>query len=501
MNSRMNNKWTTALLGLIAGVALAVTWQALGSERGPVADADATEEEVPRGPQGGRLLIGDALRLEVTIFESGVPPQFRVFPTSPSGASIAPSEVTLAATLARLSGQVDRIPFAPEADYLRGSSTVEEPHSFDVTLVATYKGRSETFKYQQVEGRTVIADAALASSAIKVETAGPGEIAPTLELPGEVIVPPSRHVEVTPRLSGVLTDLRVQLGQAVRQGDVIAQVTSRELADASATYVAAVRRGEFARVTRDREEDLFKRRITAEQDFRLAQQAFDVALADQRLARERLLALGLDASAVEAMTRPDAPSQSSLAVRAPASGTVTEQHAAEGEVVTAERPIVTITDTSEVWVNVQVHARDLALVRPGRTVTVKGVGTTLSATGRIAHVSPVVGDDTRTATARVVLANPNGQWHPGLFATVNVALPASPAPVIVPAEALQTYRDWTVVFVRYGETFEARPVTVGRTDGTRVEIVEGLRAGERYAATNAFAVKADVLKSGASHDH
>jgi cobalt-zinc-cadmium efflux system membrane fusion protein len=162
---------------------------------------------------------------------------------------------------------------------------------------------------------------------------------------------------------------------------------------------------------------------------------------------------------------------------------------------------VTITDTSEVWVNVQVHARDLGLVRPGRTVEVRGVGTTLQATGRIAHLSPVVGDDTRTATARVVLANPGGQWHPGLFATVNVTLPATKVAVAVPADALQTFRDWTVVFVRYGNAFEARPVTVGRTDGTHVEIVAGLRAGERYAVKNAFAVKADVLKSGASHDH
>jgi cobalt-zinc-cadmium efflux system membrane fusion protein len=113
----------------------------------------------------------------------------------------------------------------------------------------------------------------------------------------------------------------------------------------------------------------------------------------------------------------------------------------------------------------------------------------------------VVGDETRTATARIVLANPTGQWHPGLFATVTVTLPASTVPVAVPVEALQTFRDWTVVFVRYGTTFEARPVTLGRTDGTRVEVVAGLRAGERYAVKNAFAVKADVLKSGASHDH
>ena len=497
----MNSKWMIGAIGLWVGVALTISWQAMRPDGRPSAEAEHEDDEVPRGPHGGRLLTGDSLRLEVTIYETGVPPQFRVFPATASGEVIPPREVTLAATLARLGGQIDRIAFVPESDFLRGTSTVEEPHSFDVTFVATYQGRSETFTYQQVEGRTEIADAVLASSGIEVGTAGPGQIAPTLELPGEVIVPPSRHVEVTPRLSGVLSDLRVQLGQAVRRGDVVALVTSRELADAGTAYVAATRRAEFAAVTRDREEDLFQRRITAEQDLRLARQALDVALTEQRLARQQLLALGVDAKAIEALVAPDAAALSALPVRAPVSGTVTEQFAAEGEVVGADRPLLTITDTSEVWINVQVHARDLTLVRPGRAVAVQAVGTTLTASGRIAHLSPVVGDETRTATARIVLANPAGQWHPGLFATVTVTLPASTVPVAVPVEALQTFRDWTVVFVRYGTTFEARPVTLGRTDGTRVEVVAGLRAGERYAVKNAFAVKADVLKSGASHDH
>jgi cobalt-zinc-cadmium efflux system membrane fusion protein len=299
----------------------------------------------------------------------------------------------------------------------------------------------------------------------------------------------------------VLSDLRAQLGQAVRTGDVLALVTSRELADAGTAYVVATRRAEFAAVTRDREEDLFKKRITAEQDLRLARQAADVALSDQRLARQQLLALGVEASAIEALTMPNAPGLSALPVRAPVSGTITEQLAAQGEVVGADRPLLTITDTSEVWINVQVHTRDLVLVQPGSTADVDAVGATLRAPGRIAYLSPIVGDETRTATARVVLANPNGQWHPGLFATVRVTLPASKVPVAIPKDALQTFRDWTVVFVRYGTTFEARPVTVGRTDGARVEILEGLRPGERYAVKNAFAVKADVLKSGASHDH
>ncbi len=102
------------------------------------------------------------------------------------------------------------------------------------------------------------------------------------------------------------------------------------------------------------------------------------------------------------------------------------------------------------------------------------------------NIDPVVGDDTRTATARVVLPNPNGRWRPGLFASTRVSLAPQKAAIVVPADALQTFRDWTVVFVRHGDVFEARPLESGRTDAAWVEILSGLRVGESYAATNAL---------------
>jgi cobalt-zinc-cadmium efflux system membrane fusion protein len=74
-------------------------------------------------------------------------------------------------------------------------------------------------------------------------------------------------------------------------------------------------------------------------------------------------------------------------------------------------------------------------------------------------------------------------------------------PLAVAAEAIQTFRDWQVVFVRYGDWFEARPLELGRSDGQWVEVLHGLQPGEQYAATNSFAVKAEIGKLGATHDH
>jgi cobalt-zinc-cadmium efflux system membrane fusion protein len=99
------------------------------------------------------------------------------------------------------------------------------------------------------------------------------------------------------------------------------------------------------------------------------------------------------------------------------------------------------------------------------------------------------------------LPNPEARWRPGLFVTVRLVRETTTAPLAVAAEAIQIFRDWQVVFVRYGDWFEARPLELGRSDGQWVEVLKGLNPGEQYAAANSFAVKAEIGKLGATHDH
>jgi cobalt-zinc-cadmium efflux system membrane fusion protein len=97
--------------------------------------------------------------------------------------------------------------------------------------------------------------------------------------------------------------------------------------------------------------------------------------------------------------------------------------------------------------------------------------------------------------------NPEGRWRPGLFVTVEIVQEEASVPVAVPVDAIQTYRDWPVVFVQYGDLFEVRPLELGRNDGKWVEVLHGLLPGERYAARNSFILKAELGKAGATHEH
>ena len=99
------------------------------------------------------------------------------------------------------------------------------------------------------------------------------------------------------------------------------------------------------------------------------------------------------------------------------------------------------------------------------------------------------------------MQNVEGRWRPGLFVTIEIIQEEVKVPVAVAADAIQTFRDWSVVFVQYGALFEARPLELGRNDERWVEVVHGLLPGERYVTHNSFILKADMGKAGSTHDH
>ena len=187
-------------------------------------------------------------------------------------------------------------------------------------------------------------------------------------------------------------------------------------------------------------------------------------------------------------------------IRAAFDGTVVDKHIVPGEAVTREEAAFIVADLSTVWVIVSVYQDALSLVRVGRPVRIVASHGGLEAEGLVSYVSPIVDQSTRTALARVVIANPDGIWRPGLFVTATVYDPVETA-VVVPRRAVQMLEGKPVVFVVDGEHFGPRAVTIGRTGRSRLEVRHGLAAGERVADEQSFLVKAELAKGAAGHDH
>lgn len=150
----MNKKQIAAvILVLLASVAL--TWLVLRNANPPVNRGGEAATEAAKGPHGGRLLSEGDFATEVTIFERGVPPEFRVF-FYEKNRLIDPAEVKLRIELHRFGGRVDKIGFSKREDYLLGDQEIVEPHSFDVKVIAERRGKTYRWEYDSYEGRTTL---------------------------------------------------------------------------------------------------------------------------------------------------------------------------------------------------------------------------------------------------------------------------------------------------------------------------------------------------------
>jgi cobalt-zinc-cadmium efflux system membrane fusion protein len=182
-------------------------------------------------------------------------------------------------------------------------------------------------------------------------------------------------------------------------------------------------------------------------------------------------------------------------------GTVTHRDITLGEFVSTDTLMFTVADLNTVWVDLNVHRRDFPLLSEGQKIFLDSGNDGPKGEAKIVYLSPFGAENTQTMLARAELANPKMEWRSGLFVKGEVLVQEEEVPVVVKASALQTFRDWDVVFKKDGTVYEIAIVELGRRDGEWVEILSGLKAGTQYVSENSFVVKADVLKSGASHDH
>lgn len=448
-------------------------------------------QEIAKGPHGGKLFTQDGYGVEVTIFEQNVSPEFRVY-TYQDGKPLDPSSSNISIQLERLGSSPQSFTFAKENDYLKGNAVVEEPHSFKVNITAKHNNKSDQFSYEQVEARVKVTDKQLTLNSIEVLTAGPAKIKSILHLQGEIKLNADKSVHIVPRVGGIVDTVSANAGDTVRKGQVLAAISSQAIADMRSDWLAAQKRVGLARSTFNREKQLWEEKISAEQDYLQAQHDLQEAEINASRIQQKLGAVGAGSGGK---------GQARYEIRSPIDGIITNKQVSLGQVVSETDNIFEVADLSTVWTEMTIYAKDINTVKVGQKVTIKATAFDAQTVGTISYVGALVGEQSRTAMARVVLNNTNKTWPPGLPVNVELVSDEVNVPLAVSVEGLQSLRDWTVVFGRYGEYFEARPLELGRRDDKYVEVLEGFKAGDKYAAGNSFLIKADIGKAGASHDH
>lgn len=347
--------------------------------------------------------------------------------------------------------------------------------------------------HQDARDSVVMSDAAIKAAGIDVVRVTAGTLNKELMLPGEIVFNQDRLAHVTPRFPGVAVTVFKGLGAAVRKGETLAIIESPQLAELRSQYLSALKRQELAQSVFERERKLWENKISPEQDFLTARKDLAEAQIEVEALQGQMGALGAASRSKDGLAR--------YTLVAPQDGIVIEKHVSVGEAVREDSDLFLIVDLRTVWAEITIQPRMLGVLRAGQSVRISSSDLDAQVQGTIATIGSLIGEQTRTAKARVLVPNPEGRWRPGLFVNVVVSEGQEPETLTVPIAALQTYENSEVVFARTKEGFVARPVRVGRRDTVRVEILEGLKSGDYVAARNSFIIKADLGKSSAEHEH
>jgi cobalt-zinc-cadmium efflux system membrane fusion protein len=339
------------------------------------------------------------------------------------------------------------------------------------------------------------------SHAIDMEIVTPQPIAGTILATGKILVPEDRMANIGPVHEGRLVRLYAGQGSIVRKGQKLADLESADIDQAEADYLKALADSEnarrtslaevkFAQATYDRTKMRYEKSITAGKNVEAAEHDLEMAKASAAStvaqtkaaltsARRHLLILGLKASDIDALA-----SKSSLAavfsLTSPIAGIVIERNGTIGATVASDANVFKIIDISHVWIDANVFEKDLERVRRGQEVKVSvpafpGV----NFSGRVILVSSVVDPETRSVKVRTEVPNPDGRLKPDMFANVQIVTDLHRTAISIPQSAVLDDGGKSVVFVAEGSGYAKRGVNIGIQGNGRVEIIEGLQAGDK----------------------
>ena len=403
------------MLGLTVGVS------ACGQGTADKAGEEVAAGDYERGPHRGRMLRDGDFALEVTIYEEGPEPLYRLYAYL-KDKPVDPRQVQASIALTRLGGRVDRFAFTPFEDYLASPTVVTEPHSFDVSVAATHAGKRHAWAFPSYEGRTIITPDAARAGGVTTERAGSAYLGESLPLTGRIEITPEGQSEVHARYPGRVMAMSVQLGDRVRRGQVVARVESSE-------------------------------------------------------------------------------SLQTYSITAPISGVIMAKNTNVGSITGGGDPMLIIGDPSQVHAEFFLYPRDAERVRVGQRVEVVSLAGDHRINAVIEAILPTADLTNQTLIAHVHLPSQSGAWRPGLGVRGTVQVATSEVPLAVQTKAIQPFRDFQVVYAKVGNTYEVRMLELGRRTPEWTEVLGGLEAGTEYVVDGAFLIRADIDKSGASHDH
>ena len=311
-----------------------------------------------------------------------------------------------------------------------------------------------------------------------------------------------RLFHVAPRIDGRVLELYVSVGSSVSNGQKLALLDSTTMGETKSEYLKTKTLVELAKANYEREKSLFDQKIAAKKDALTAEAEYRKAEAELRSLEEKLKLYGLAQGEIANLET----ASSQFLITAPGPGVVIEKDISQGEVVGSGKKVFTISDLSTVWIFVDVYEKDLTKIKKGTEVTLSVdaySGKTFR--GTVDYIADVVNPETRAVQVRVKVPNPNRQLKPGMFATATFDAPgadSSKKAAYLPSTAVFDVKGKKVVFVEEASgRFHPKEVEIASVAGNQVEIIKGLKEGDKVVTNGGIYLKSNLLKEELGHGH
>lgn len=320
----------------------------------------------------------------------------------------------------------------------------------------------------------------------------------SIRVPGTVTSNAYRDTKVNSLVGGIVRQVSVELGAKVSRGQPLAVIFSAELAEAQMKYLSMRAMFEADHQKLVRTEKLVTLGAASRQELEDVTATHTGHETEVAAARQRLVLLGLSPGAVARLT--DASHVvSEVTTPSPADGMVIARTVNPGQVVGAAQELFTVTDLSAVWVIGDLYEKDFASVRVGSPATIMvPAARNLTLRGRVAYIDPRVDPATRTAKVRVEVPNRDMNLRLGMYVSLSFETSEGGSQTVVPRDAVQSVGDRSVVYVPVdGDDgrFTERSVKLGPAMGDSVQVLEGLKPGERVATAGTFFLRSEAARS------
>ena len=352
--------------------------------------------------------------------------------------------------------------------------------------VVEAEGREGEGEEHGEEGLVPMTAERLAASGIIVEQVEPGSLSQEIIAQASVTAPPEGQALLTARADGAVVRINKRLGDPVGAGETVALLESRDAATIVAERDAAAARAQAARAAAAREQRLFNAKITARQDLEAAIAARQTAEAELKRANAALQAAGVVGGRY-------------LSVRSPISGRISEVDTQLGAFVSAGAELFNVSNPNKIQIEAAVSAPEAQRIQPGDKAVVElPNGGIVDAVVR--SITPSLDPQSRAASVVLQMNGAPGGLKQGQAVRARIIPRGSQTRgIILPEEAVQQVEGRDVVFVQVKGGFRAVPVSVGSRSNGRVEILDGLRAGQTVVTDGAFVLKSQLGASEAEH--